>query len=81
MYLLAYTNKNLKGQRVKPEDIFYVGMTCSVGGLKQRLEQFIRGIEKNDSTLAPGAFIEVAKGKPYSKLRLRGHFFYAAPGL
>ncbi len=41
VYLLAFGNRKLKGKRVAPEDIWYVGMT-NEGGLGNRLSQFVQ---------------------------------------
>lgn len=53
VYVLAYSQMNLKGKRVREEDVFYVGMTCE-GGLASRLWQFRMGI-------AHGGFHSAAK--------------------
>ena len=49
IYLLAFTDKNLEGEIVKPTDIFYVGMSNARKGITSRIQQFINGIEKNGS--------------------------------
>src|SRR5437773_11839524 len=46
VYLLAYTEKDLDGQPIALEDIFYVGMSNSAGGINKRLRQFTYGLEK-----------------------------------
>jgi hypothetical protein len=47
IYLLAYTDKNLANTPIELQDIFYVGMSNSDGGVKQRLANFVSGIERN----------------------------------
>jgi len=49
IYLLAFTDKNIEGEKVKPSDIYYVGMSNARKGLKSRVKQFLNGIEKNGS--------------------------------
>src|SRR5436309_12344290 len=46
VYLLAYSDKDLQGKDIDLEDIFYVGMSNSHGGVNQRLKQFIDAIER-----------------------------------
>jgi len=48
VYLIAWTNENLSGQKIKLEDIFYVGMSNARKGLSSRLKQYINGVEKNN---------------------------------
>ena len=68
IYLLAFTDKNLDGETVKPNDIFYVGMSNARKGLTSRVQQFINGIEKNGSHSAGMRFYkENSKGIAYSK--------------
>ena len=40
VYLLAYCADRLAGRRVRTTDVFYVGMSKSGGGVRQRLRQF-----------------------------------------
>lgn len=40
VYIIAYSNKNLENKKINIKDIFYVGMTNSLGGLNSRLKQF-----------------------------------------
>lgn len=68
IYLLAYTNKNLEGQIVEPDDIFYVGMSNARKGLTSRVKQFLNGIEKNGSHSAGMRFYkENSQGIPFSE--------------
>lgn len=66
VYILAFTDKDLEGKSINIEDIFYVGMTNSLGGVKQRLSQFIQGIKKSRSHSAGMRFFkEYSMGKPF----------------
>jgi hypothetical protein len=47
VYLLAYTAAKLNDRRVAARDVFYVGMSNSASGVRQRLKQFKVGIEKD----------------------------------
>jgi len=79
VYLLAYSKSKLAGRAVKETDVFYVGMTCSAEGLRDRLGQFRKGIEDNKHHSAARRFYrEVGKGKPFSKLRDGRRFYFVA---
>lgn len=68
IYLLAFTDRNLEGEIVKPRDVFYVGMSNARKGLISRVQQFINGIEKNGSHSAGMRFYkENSKGIAFSK--------------
>jgi hypothetical protein len=70
VYALAYTNANLDGQVVEPKDIFYIGMSTSRGGVRQRLKQFLRGIERSHGHSAGNRFfLEHANGNPWSEFK------------
>ncbi|HVS89223.1 MAG TPA: hypothetical protein VHF01_13510 [Candidatus Acidoferrum sp.] len=76
VYLLAYTDENLIGQQVRTQDIYYVGVTQSCGGVRQRLYQFLCGLEKPVAHSAAMRFLsEVAAGTPYSQLAEKRQFF------
>src|SRR5260221_12624293 len=65
VYVLAYTKRRLDGKIVDPKDIFYVGMSNSLGGVKQRVKQFIMGIEQGRRHSAGERFYsDYAKGRP-----------------
>lgn len=68
IYLLAFSDRNLEGEVVKPSDIFYVGMSNARKGLTSRVQQFINGIEKNGSHSAGMRFYkENSKGIAFSE--------------
>jgi hypothetical protein len=68
IYLLAFSDRNLEGEIVKPSDIFYVGMSNARKGLTSRVQQFINGIEKNGSHSAGMRFYkENSKGFAFSE--------------
>lgn len=77
VYVLAYSAKNLEGDQVKEQDIFYVGMTHA--GIRKRLNQFIKGIEEDKHHSAARRFYkEYAGESPYSKLKDKKAFFVAS---
>lgn len=39
VYALAYSGQHLAGKRIMPKDVFYVGMSNSVGGYRLSAEQ------------------------------------------
>ena len=77
VYLLAYEGQQLRGARVRPQKVFYVGMTHA--GLSRRLKQFMKGIESGEHhSGGKRFFIEVTRRKGYSRLRAKKRFFFAA---
>jgi hypothetical protein len=46
VYLLAYGAKELEGQNVKIDDVYYIGMSNSAGGVRSRLRQFKSALER-----------------------------------
>ena len=78
VYILAYTNKDLEGKPIKIEDIFYVGMSNSRGGIKQRLKQFIDGLNKGYGHSAGNRFFqEYSEGKSFDVANHKKTFFVA----
>lgn len=76
IYLLAFTDKKLDNEIVKPSDIFYVGMSNARKGISSRIKQFINGIEKNGSHSAGMRFFkENSKGNAYSKCNHLENFY------
>jgi hypothetical protein len=79
VYLLAYTYKPMVGRPVRPADVFYVGMSNSAGGLRQRFRQFQSSLEGgNGHGPAYRFFMKCAKQRKYSQLRTKNRFFFAA---
>lgn len=79
VYLLAYTNKKLLGKNIALKDIYYVGMSNSKKGVKNRLKQFINGIEKGYGHSAGNRFYsENGQNKPYSKTKDKKKFYYVS---
>jgi hypothetical protein len=76
VYLLAYTPDDLEGQRIKIDDVCYVGMSNAKGGVRARLKQFMSGIEKGRGHSA-GDFFYRKNKKPFSELRGREKFYFA----
>jgi len=78
VYVLAYSGNNLCGKRIDLRDVLYVGMTNARGGIRQRLKQFVCGIEKNTSHSAGRRFFtENSNATPHSLVGTRKKFFYA----
>ena len=82
VYLLAYSNKNLEGRRinVKKNEVFYVGMSNSLGGVGQRLKQFEYAIKNGKRHAGGNTFFWDKKymgGKPYDESKTRKKFFVA----
>ena len=76
IYLLAFSDRNLEGEVVKPSDIFYVGMSNARKGLTSRVQQFINGIEKNGSHSAGMRFYkENSKGIAFSECKHLEKFY------
>jgi len=70
VYAFAYTEKKLEGEKAKPADIFYVGMSNSKKGLKGRINSFNRGIRKGDSHSGAIRFFKnYLKRKSYYKVK------------
>lgn len=57
VYILAHSAKNLENNVICVKDIFYVGMSNSKGGIKQRVAQFVRGLGKKETHSAAKRFI------------------------
>jgi hypothetical protein len=79
VYLLAFTAADLEGARVDVCDVFYVGMSNSAGGVRQRLKQFKTGIEVNN--LHSGAmrfYRDYCGGRPFSAAKTGRRLYFAA---
>jgi hypothetical protein len=77
VYALAYSTENLSHNRVRPRDVFYVGM--SHAGVIKRLKQFIGGLKHGGYHSGAKRFYEnYAHDVPYSKLKNRKKFFVAS---
>lgn len=82
VYILAYSDKDLEKKPIRIEDIYYVGMSNSLGGVKQRLNQFFSGIEKGYGHSAGNRFLkEINKRVPYSKSKNNKRFFVSSLSL
>jgi hypothetical protein len=79
VYLLAFTSAKLTGMIVKAEQVLYAGMSNSAGGVRSRLHQFAKGIERNDFHSGAMRFYrEQCGSKPFSQLKTRNRFYVAA---
>lgn len=80
VYLLAYSEKTLTGAAIVLEDVLYVGMSNSDGGVRQRLASFIYAIEHNKRHSGGNRFYrQYAKAQPFSLFATSngGKKFYA----
>lgn len=78
IYILAYSDTDLQGKEIDLNEIFYVGMSNSLGGVNQRLKQFLAGIENGCCHSAAQRFFrDYANSVPYSKLENRKTFYVA----
>jgi hypothetical protein len=77
VYILAYTDKDLEEKPIDVEDIFYVGMSNSKGGVKQRLKQFIKAISIGKSHSAGNRFFKEYSKGPFNR-NLEEKDFYVA---
>jgi hypothetical protein len=78
VYLLAYSDKGLDGQKVEVADVFYVGMSNSKGGVRARLDQFKSAIEGRRGHSAGNYCYQRNGQKPFSELRTQKKFYFAA---
>ncbi len=82
VYALAWSSDNLEGMPIDIPDIYYVGMSCSKGGVRQRLKQFISGLESGKSHSAAMRFFrDVQNGTPYSQYSGPKKFYMPATTL
>lgn len=78
VYLLAYSSRPLAGRRVRPAEIFYVGMSNSAGGVRQRLRQFETAIDGRNGHGPGNRFFAIcARKKAFKSSRTTSRFFYA----
>jgi hypothetical protein len=76
IYLLAYSRRTLRGTRVKPQDVFYVGMSTTA--LKVRLRQFWDGLNDCDHHSAAKRFYQDwCGGRPFSDIETENRFYVA----
>ena len=76
VYVLAYPapGNNLSGKIVRPEDVYYVGMTNSKRGLRGRLKGFLRSANGGTGHSAGIKFLK--QHGPYSKTCRRRPLFF-----
>lgn len=69
IYIFAYSEKKLEDREISIDDIFYVGMSNAVGGVKSRVNQFNSCIEGNAENHSGGKrFFNVFSNEiPYSE--------------
>jgi hypothetical protein len=79
VYLLSFIGKDLSGKKINEADVLYVGMSNAQGGVRSRLKQFRDGLEIYGAHSGAMRFYREYQGnKPFTKLKTRKKFFYAA---
>jgi hypothetical protein len=78
VYLLAYGANELDGQKIKIDDVYYVGMSNSAGGVRARLRQFKSALERGYGHSAGNHCYQQNKERPFSKLGKGKKFYFAA---
>ena len=79
VYILAYTEKDIRGQIPDLNDIFYIGMSNAQEGVRDRLKQFMNGIEKGVGHSAGNRFFkEINNGKPYNAQKSEDKLYFCA---
>src|SRR3712207_529496 len=78
VYVLAYTSKRLAGRRVHVDNVYYVGMSNSAGGVRARLNQFKSANETGGLHSGGKNFFELNGRKPFSQLGTNQKFYFAA---
>jgi hypothetical protein len=78
VYLLAYAARDLEGQKVKIDDVYYVGMSNSAHGVRARLKQFKSALERGVGHSAGNHCFQRNKDKPFLKLGTKKKFYFVA---
>lgn len=67
VYVLAYSEKKLLGQKVSPGAVIYVGVTNKLDGIQGRVRQFWNSIEGRPQHSGGNSFLsDCAEGQKYS---------------
>ena len=70
VYMLAYSSENLINKKVRLDDVFYIGMSNSRGGIEQRIYQFINSINGGGGHSAGTRFyVDYCRKKSFSGLK------------
>lgn len=78
VYFLAYTDENLNGEKIRLDQIFYIGMSNSRGGIEQRIYQFLNAIEGRGGHSAGNRFfVEYCGKESYSKVKQKKRFYFS----
>src|SRR5258705_5668413 len=78
VYLLAYSHKRLVGQRVQLDDVYYVGMSNSQGGVRARLRQFKAALECGRGHSAGDYCYKQSNSLAFMTTRSRRQFYFAS---
>jgi len=78
VYLLAYTAKDIAGQKIRIDDVYYVGMSNSAGGVRARLRQFKSALEKGCGHSAGNHCFAQNRSRAFSGLRGKKAFFFTS---
>jgi hypothetical protein len=80
VYVLAYAHEKLENKRVKPEDVFYVGVSTTC--LRKRLKQFSDGLDEYGHHSGAMRFYKRwAGGRRFSRLDGKGTFYVATASM
>jgi len=77
VYMLAYSSENLIGKKVRLDDVFYIGMSNSRGGIEQRIYQFINSINGGGGHSAGTRFyVDYCRKKPFYKFKINRSLYF-----
>lgn len=77
IYLLACSHKRLVGQRVRPDDVHYVGMSNSRGGVRARLKQFKQALQFGYGHSAGDYCFKQNGSRPFRPTQTKKAFYFA----
>ena len=79
VYLIAYSDRDLRGVSIDPGDVLYVGMSNSGGGVRSRVKQFMGGIENGKVHSGAMRFNrDYCGGRPFSELNGASRLYFAS---
>lgn len=78
VYLLAYSQGRLADQPVQLDDVHYVGMSNSQGGVRARLNQFKAALECGRGHSAGDYCYKQNGGRAFTAIRSRRKFYFAS---
>lgn len=75
VYVIAWANENILGEKVNWDDIYYIGMSNAKAGVKGRLKQFWNGITKGTGHSGGNRWFNI-NGK-YNNTNSNKKFYFA----